>query len=173
MTREGIKDIINNSYKYSSEGFLIDVDLASERIVKYFDQETQRLKDELAEKDNLIHSLEQQLEERNIGIQALEQHEEIINRMAARMQEMDKEHQSELTAQKELNKTLLESASFVNNALVESQSELTELKGKHKILFKKILDVSSQNRTDEYKFHVAVNLAEQMSDHYNETHKTK
>ncbi len=29
MTREGIKDIINNSYKYSSEGFLIDVDLAS------------------------------------------------------------------------------------------------------------------------------------------------
>lgn len=70
----------------------------------------ENLQSQLAEKDNLIHSLEQQLEERNIGIQALEQHKETVNRMAARMQEIDKEHQSELTEVKEKHKRDVEGA---------------------------------------------------------------
>jgi len=154
MTREGIKDIINNSYKYSSEGFLIDVDLASERIVKYFDQETQRLKAELAEKDKEIRVNRLHLAQWDKDYKELEDKEKDwlnhFDNISEDFSNIEKRLKGHLSAETKLR--------------IKLQSELSELKEKHK------RDVETAFSEGLFLPHDSDLTAEQ---YYSETHKTK
>ena len=47
MTKEEIHTILDNSYKYSSEGFLIDKDIVADKIVALYKEQTTSLKAEV------------------------------------------------------------------------------------------------------------------------------
>lgn len=57
MTKEEIKDVINNSYRSTSEGYLIDVDWAATKLEAFFSDKIKESKAEVEKyKSNLFHS---------------------------------------------------------------------------------------------------------------------
>ena len=180
MTKEEIEEALWD--KFRMQDFTPSMSNALVLFVKeQLDQETQRLKAELAEKDKEIYELRETNSWQGDKLRTYKGHfeqveKELTDRDNAN-RKLQKDYyteicklQSELTAQQELNKTLLESSSFVNNALVEIQSELTELKEKHKW---DVNDFLETLHFHGYIDHDITKLKDLTEQYYNKTHKTK
>lgn len=123
------------------------------------------LKSMLDEHANLqTEQLKKQLEDKEKGV-------EFFKKLNSELSLEFQKNQAEINELKKLlSVQKLKQTSF-QSQLLEKDKELSELKAKHKILFDKILDVSKQDKSGDYKFAVALNLSQQMKEqYYTQTH---
>jgi len=63
MEKEKIKEVINNSYKSTSQGFLIDVDWAATKLEAFITDEHTHLTDQIKSMENYISDVDGQVKE--------------------------------------------------------------------------------------------------------------